>query len=135
MKLERGEIMGIVGLLVHTMDLDAKAGQDEMLFVNRFLERVGIPLEARAGLIEEARAVSGFEEHVRAIESRRARLYAMQQVLLLALSDGEYRQLERAALQRLAESLCIEDVLFEELESWAIEGAGWQIRGAALLAR
>ncbi len=135
MKLDRDEMLGIVGVLVHTMDLDQRAAQDEVFFLDRFLDRVGFAGEERAKLIDQARSGASLEDHVRRLESRRARVYAMQQTLLLALADGDYRVLERAALKSLAERLSIDEVLFEDLERWAIEGADWQIRGAALLAR
>ena len=135
MKLNREEILGIVGVLVHTMDLDRRATQDEVVFIDRFLERVGISQGERAGLIAEAREHEDVDDHVRRITSRRARIYAMQQTLLLALADGDYHKVERVGLESLAERFGLEEVLFEELEGWALEGAEWQIRGAALLAR
>jgi hypothetical protein len=135
MQLNRDEILGILGVLVHTMDLDHETSDDEVVFLDRFLDRMKIDPDCGAALIAQARSTEDLDEHVSLIKSRPARIYAMQHTLLLALADGEYRNLERAGLKILAERLSIDDVLFEDLERWALDGAEWQIRGAALLAR
>jgi uncharacterized membrane protein YebE (DUF533 family) len=135
MKLAREEMLGIAGVLVHTMDLDRRASQDETVFVDRYLDRIGVPEGDREAVVAEARGHEDVDDHVRRIQSRQARIYALQQALLLALADGEYKRVERRGLKALAERLGIDDVLFEDLERWATEGAAWQIRGAALLAR
>jgi len=135
MKLEREEVKGIFGVLVHTMDLDHARSDDERVYLMRFLDALGqrgVDLEP---LIEELVEHPDVGWHVDRIRSRKGRVYALQQALLLALSDGSYRVVERRGLQLLAERLGIDGVLFEQLEAWAMEGSEWQIRGAALLAR
>lgn len=135
MKLEREEVRGIFGVLVHTMDLDHERSQDERHFLLRFLEAIGRDAEELEVILREVREHPDMEWHVERIRSRKGRIYALQQALLLALSDGHYKVVERAGLAKLADRLGVDEVLFEDLERWALEGAGWQIRGAALLAR
>lgn len=135
MKLEREEVRGIFGVLVHVMELDHERSQDERHFLNRFLEAIGHSREELEAIATEVREHPDIDWHVARITSRRGRIYALQQALLLALSDGDYQVVEREGLARLAERLGIDEVLFEDLEKWALEGATWQIRGAALLAR
>jgi len=125
----------VFGVLVHTMDLDDRRSEDERHFLMRFLEALsGNPAELDA-ILEDVRSGRSISEHVALIESRKGKIYALQQALLLALSDGEYQRVERQGLQQLAAQLELDELIFEELEKWAAEGAAWQIRGAALLAR
>ncbi len=135
MKLTREEVRGVFGVLIHTMDLDHQRSQDERHFLMRFLEAISKEPEDLEPMINDLKEHTAFETHVARIESRKARVYAMQQGLLLALSDGDYRLVEREGLRQLADRLGIDEVLFDELERWALEGSAWQIHGAALLAR
>lgn len=135
MKLERDEVKGIFGVLVHTMDLDHERSQDERHFLLRFIDAISRDPEELEALLEDVRKHPDVEWHVGRIESRKGRIYALQQALLLALSDGDYRVVERDGLQLLARTLDVDEVLFEDLERWAMDGAQWQIHGAALLAR
>ena len=135
MKLEKEEVKGIFGVLIHTMDLDHARSEDERAFLARFLTAIGqqgLDLEELAREVKEHPDV---DWHVARIASRKGRIYALQQALLLALADGDYQVVERDGLKALAEKLGIDDVLFEAIEKWAMEGAAWQIQGAALLAR
>ena len=122
-------------MLIHTMDLDHQRSQDERLFLMSFLEAISKEPEDLEPMINDLKGHTSIDEHVQRIESRKARVYALQQGLLLALSDGDYRLVEREGLRQLADRLGIDEVLFDELERWALEGSAWQIHGAALLAR
>lgn len=135
MKLTRQEVRGVFGVLIDTMDLDHQRSQDERQFLMSFLEAISKEPEDLEPMIHDLRDHTSIDENVARIESRKARVYALQQGLLLALSDGDYRLVEREGLRQLADRLSIDEVLFDELERWALEGSAWQIRGAALLAR
>ena len=117
------------------MDLDHQRSQDERLFLMSFLEAISKEPEDLEPMINDLKGHTSIDDHVQRIESRKARVYALQQGLLLALSDGDYRLVEREGLRQLADRLSIDEVLFDELERWALEGSAWQIHGAALLAR
>lgn len=61
--------------------------------------------------------------------------YVLMQGALLAWSDGELHESERAVLERLRDGLQVERDLHDKILRWAYEGHRWTMAGLSLLAR
>ena len=124
-KLTAQEKRSLVQLLTFIARSDGKVEQQEWNYLNRFCNKNGLTYDIN----EE----NDLEHICGAIQSRQAKIVALQHVVRMALSDGNYQDIERQHAKQIASALGIKSEHFKYIEGWAVEGFEWKKKGEAML--
>ena len=126
-KLTAQEKKSLVQLLTFIARSDGKIAEQEWRFLNRFCDRNGLTYDIN----EE----NNLEHICGSIQSYPAKVVAMQQVIKMALTDGEYPITEKQNAMAIAQLLGFDTKQFEYIENWALEGYAWAKKGEAMVER
>lgn len=125
-KLTSQEKRSLVQLLTYTARSDGKIERQEWQYLNRFCDKHGLTYDIN----EE----NNLDHICGAIQSKAAKVVAMQHVVRMALADGCYEQREKENVHEISNMLGLDDVEFKRIENWAIEGFEWLKKGEAMVA-
>lgn len=125
--LSKDEKQGLVQLITFIAKADGDITEEEMSFLSNYASEYNMPFDIDAEVsLESACAQIGTEG---------SKIVALQEIIKMALSDGEYDIEERKGAFAISEMLSLSKEKFEEVESWVIEGHNWVHRGEEMVAQ
>ena len=123
--LEQKEKDALMMLLVDIAKADGTIDDSEIDFLSKYANEHGVDLD-----LEKKIPIA---DVCRQINSQKAKVVTMQEIVKLAIVDGNYDEAEKAGAKTIAEMLDIESVKFKEIEKWVLDGQQWVQRGVAML--
>ena len=124
-KLTAQEKKSLVQLLTYVARSDGKIAPQEWHFLNRFCEENSLTYD-----INEESELS----HIcGSIQTATAKVVALQHLVKMALSDGDYERSEKQNIVEIAKLMDIDMMQFKRIESWAEEGYEWMQKGYAMI--
>ena len=123
--LEQKEKDALMMLLVDIAKADGTIDDSEIDFLSKYANEHGVDLD-----LEKKIPIA---DVCRQINSQKAKVVTMQEIVKLAIVDGNYDEAEKAGAKAIAEMLDIESVKFKEIEKWVLDGQQWVQRGVAML--
>ena len=104
---------------------DGEVTPDEKVFLDTHANEYGVQLDLEAPV--------SLESACAAISSYKGKIVTIQELVKLALVDGDYHQEERQGAITISRTLQLPDEKFQEVESWVLDGHSWVNRGLDLL--
>lgn len=123
--LEQKEKDALMMLLVDIAKADGTIDDSEMDFLSKYANEHGIDLNLENNM--------SITDACHQISSHKAKVVAMQEIVKLAIVDGNYDDAEKAGAKAIAEMLNIESEKFKEIEKWVLDGQQWVQRGVEML--
>jgi len=123
--LEEKEKNALMGLLVNIAKADGNIDEAEKDFLEKYANEHGVDLNIESNV--------SISDSCRQISSKKAKVVAMQEIIKLAIVDGNYDEAEKAGAMAIAEMLGIENDKFKEIEKWVLDGQQWVKRGIEML--
>jgi len=124
-KLSKTEKNSLVQLLTFVARSDGKLAEQEWQFLNRFCQD--------NGLVYDINEEFDLDHTCARINSNPAKVITMQQVVKMALIDGEYDDHERQTAAEIALKLQMDIEQFKEIERWVLDGYEWHKKGEAMV--
>ncbi|WP_220769229.1 TerB family tellurite resistance protein [Shewanella sp. MBTL60-007] len=125
-QLSKNEKQALMSLLVDISKADGNLADSEINFLTAYAEENNIELN-----LSETPSIS---EVCNKIESKKGKVVAIQEIIKLAIVDGNYDDSERSGAMTISELLKLPLSKFEEIESWVLDGEHWVNRGIQMLA-
>ena len=114
--VSKAEKKAVMYLLNAISRADEKVEQEELEFLDFFAQKHHLVLD------EEEFKKQKLDELCSNIQSPRAKQFAIEEVIKLAICDGNYHKDERSAAMLLGQMLNISQTEFMEIERSVIEG-------------
>lgn len=123
--LNEVEKNALMSLLVDISKADGSLDDSELEFLSAYSVENGIKLN-----LEEDVPLA---EACKLIESAKGKIVALQEIVKLAIVDGQYDEAERKGALIIAGMLGISTSKFEEVEKWVLDGQQWVARGYQMI--
>ncbi len=123
--LEHKEKAALMMLLVDIAKADGNIDSSEMDFLTKYANEHGVELDLEKNI--------SIYDACRQISSQKAKVVTMQEIVKLAIVDGNYDEGEKAGAMAIAEMLSIETDTFKKIEEWVLDGQQWVQRGIEML--
>ncbi|QEP41942.1 hypothetical protein D5085_01555 [Ectothiorhodospiraceae bacterium BW-2] len=112
-------------LLLHMAIVDGKLQSSELDYLAGFAEDNGI--QFTPDIEPDAESV------YKGLTRYSAKIIVLQEIIKLSVVDNVYSDEERHSALQIAQRMGLTKEVFEEVESWIIEGRQWLLRGIELL--
>ena len=123
--LEQKEKDALMMLLVNIAKADGNIDESEMTFLLKYANEHGVKLDLEKNM--------SINDVCQKISSHKAKVVTMQEIVKLALVDGNYDDAEKAGAKAIAEMLNIDSEKFKEIEKWVLDGQQWVQQGYEML--
>ncbi|MFS1418969.1 TerB family tellurite resistance protein [Vibrio splendidus] len=125
-QLSNTEKKALMSLLVDISKADGNLSDAEIDFLNAYASENDIELN-----ISNTASIA---EACGEINSQKGKVVAIQEIVKLAIVDGQYDESERTGAIAISQLLQLPISKFEEIEAWVLDGEHWVNRGIQLLA-
>ncbi len=125
-QLKMSEKQALLIMLVDIAKADNELKDKEKEFLKVYAEENGVKLDFDTIILS-------VEEACKLLESSKAKVVAIQEVIRLAIVDGEYAEEEKKGALHIAKLLGVSNSKFEEIESWVLRGRDWVAEGLEMI--
>lgn len=123
--LEDSEKQALMSLLVNIAKADGNIDKSEIDFLSKYADDYNLTLD-----LEKEISIS---DACSRINSQKAKIVTIQEIVKLAIVDGNYDDAERKGVMVISEMLNIVVSKFEEIEKWVLDGQKWVAQGVQML--
>jgi len=123
--LEQKEKDALMMLLVDIAKADGRVDESEKDFLSKYAKEHGVELNLEKNV--------SITDACCQISSQKAKVVTMQEIVKLAIVDGNYDDAEKAGAMAIAEMLGIDSDKFKEIEKWVLDGQQWVQYGVKML--
>lgn len=123
--LSSDEKVGLVKLLTVIAKADGNISKEERDFLSSYSTMHGVTVDFDLDCrLNDACSL---------LKTHKAKIVAMQEIVKMALVDGQYDTSERSGALAIAKQLSLSQESFEEIENWVFEGQRWVQKGEEML--
>ena len=119
------EKMALLKLITGIAKADGEITKEEADFLSVYASEIGVSVDLDSDF--------SIEDTCALLCSYKAKIITMQEIIKMALVDGNYDEQERNGALIISQTLGIPLEKFLEIENWVIEGHNWVARGEKLL--
>lgn len=123
--LSNEEKFGLLQLITAIAQADGEISHEEEVFINSYANEHGISFNINSE-IDISSACSS-------INTPKAKIIALQEIIKMALIDGHYANEERNGALAISNMLSLSSEKFNEIEEWVIQGQSWVKKGEEML--
>lgn len=115
----------LLKLLISIAQIDGNISIEETEFLSEYAKEYG--------LLANLDSTISIEDACASLESHEAKVIALQEIVKIAVVDGNYDSSEREGAIAISGMLNIPMETFLKIENWVLEGQRWVIQGEELL--
>ena len=123
--LEEYEKKALIELLIAISRADGQIRSEEEAFITNFGNEIGVKQDFSSNV--------NLEKSCQQITKEQSKIIAMQEIIRLALIDGNYDSEERKGVEVIANLLGLSQEKLQNIENWIFEGQRWIEKGEEML--
>lgn len=124
--LAKEEKEGLISLLTCIAKIDGEISEQEIKFLTEYSKEHSVQIDLKSEIkLEDACSL---------IKSEKSKIVAIQEIIKIAISDGDYDSSERQGAFAISKMLLISPETFYKIESWVIQGQRWVQAGEEMVA-
>jgi tellurite resistance protein len=124
--LAKEEKEGLISLLTCIAKIDGEISEQEIKFLTEYSKEHSVQIDLKSEIELEAACSL--------IKSDKSKVVAIQEIIKIAISDGDYDSSERQGVFAISKMLLMSPELFYRIESWVIQGQRWVQAGEEMVA-
>jgi len=124
--LAKEEKEGLISLLTCIAKIDGEISDQEIKFLTEYSKEHDIQVDLKSEINLEAACSL--------IKSEKSKVVAIQEIIKIAISDGDYDSAERQGALAISKMLSMSPEAFDKIESWVIQGQRWVQAGEEMVA-